>query len=427
VRAVGSGTSPPSVPPVLISALATALVSGVVASLLVPPILKLAAAMRTLDHPTEPRKVEALFVPRLGGIAITAGIAAGASLGLLADWNRWASSIPRPELVALPIATSLVFLVGLMDDLFGVSATKKFLVQFLAAWLLVRLGWTIQVLKLPFVGEVDFGVWGGIIALVWIVGISNAINLIDGLDGLAGGVAAIISASLLVFSLLVGNEGTVVLLAGMLGACIGFLRHNWEPARVFMGDSGSLTLGFLLGALSLHSSIKARAAVAILVPILALGLPVIDTLLVMLVRFLEGGGANVPRRVERMFRADRQHLHDLLGNLVAHRKTVVQALYILVLLSCAGAVLVATSGNETLGLALLALQVLVVLAVRRFGMARQVKELAAERLEALRLKGPGWLLFGERVSRDGPASRAEALRREPGSPEDAAPESRLGS
>ena len=416
-------------PPILVTALATALVAGIVSSLLVPPILKLAAAMRTLDHPTEPRKIEARFVPRLGGVAITAGIAAGAALGLLADWNRWASSIPRPELVALPIATALVFLVGLLDDLFGVSATKKFLVQFLAAWLLVRLGWTIQVLKLPFVGEVDFGMWGGLIALLWIVGVSNAINLIDGLDGLAGGVAAIISASLLVFSLLVGNEGTVVLLAGILGACIGFLRHNWEPARVFMGDSGSLTLGFLLGALSLHSSIKARAAVAILVPILALGLPVIDTLLVMLVRFLEGGGgirASVPRRVGRMFRADRQHLHHLLGNLVAHRRRVVQTLYVLVLVSCAGAVLVAMSGNETLGLALIALQLLVVVAVRRFGMAKQVKELAAERLEALRLEGPGWLPFGDRVSRGGSASPGEALRTAPGPPEGAAPESPLG-
>jgi UDP-GlcNAc:undecaprenyl-phosphate/decaprenyl-phosphate GlcNAc-1-phosphate transferase len=397
----------------LISAFVTALVSGVVASLLVPPILKLAEAMRTLDHPTEPRKVEGRFVPRLGGVALAGGIAAGGSLGLLSDWHSWAHGIPRSELVALPIAAGLVFLVGLLDDLFGVSAAKKFLVQFLAAWLLVRLGWTIQILNLPFVGEIDLGAWGGLVSLVWIVGVTNAINLIDGLDGLAGGVAAIIAASLLVFSLLVGNAGTVVLLAAIFGACLGFLRHNWEPARVFMGDSGSLTLGFLLGAFSLHSSIKARAAVAILVPILALGLPVIDTLLVMAVRFLQGKGWSMTGRVGRMFRADRQHLHHLLGNLVQHRSQVVKTLYALVLLFCGGAVAVAVTGNGTLGLVLVLLQVVAVLTMRRLGMARQARELAAERLEALRMQRPNWLQTGARVTPDGRASRDGDLLGEP--------------
>lgn len=408
--------------PLLISALATALVSGVVASLIVPGVLRLADAMRTLDHPTEPRKVEARFVPRLGGVAIALGLASGTLLGLLAGWNDWASGIPRTELVALPIAASLVFLVGLVDDLFGVSPAKKLLVELLAAWMLVRLGWRIDVVNLPFVGEIELGIWGGLVSLVWIVGVTNALNLLDGLDGLAGGVAAIITASLLVFSLLQGNQGSVVLLAGIFGASLGFLRHNWEPARVFMGDSGSLTLGFLLGTISLHSAIKTPAAIAILVPILALGLPVIDTLLVMLVRFFEGDGASVGRRVGRMFRGDRQHLHHLLENLVAHRRQVVIALYVTALLFCAGAVVVAVTGGTTLALLFLLLEVSIVFALRRLGFARQVKALAEERLEALRWQRPAWLAAPTPVSRGrrpspGADSRGDSAPREGAAPE----------
>ncbi|MEZ5312297.1 MAG: MraY family glycosyltransferase [Thermoanaerobaculia bacterium] len=397
-------------PPLLISALATALVSGVVASLLVPPILKLAEAMRTLDHPTEPRKVQAAFVPRLGGIAIAVGIGAGGMLGLLSDWGSWSQVIPKSELVALPLAVGLVFLVGVLDDLFGVSPAKKFLVQFLAAWLLVRVGWMFDQINVPGMGTVHLGVWGGLVSLLWIVGVTNAINLIDGLDGLAGGVAAIISACLLVFALLQGNSGSVVLLAGIFGACIGFLRHNWEPARVFMGDSGSLTLGFLLGALSLHSAIKAQAAIAILMPILALGLPVIDTLLVMLVRFFEGDGASLGRRVNRMFRPDRQHVHHLLENLVAHRRQVVMTLYVTALLFCGGALAVAITGDRALGLGLLALEVVAVLVMRRMGLARQAKALADRRMEALRLKKPSWL-GGDETAGDRPSVETNPHRR----------------
>ena len=124
-----------------------------------------------------------------------------------------------------------------------------------------------------------------------------------------------------------------------------------------MGDSGSLTLGFLLGAISLHSAIKAPAAVAILVPILALGLPVIDTLLVMVVRFFEGEGAPVGRRVGRMFRGDRQHLHHLLSDLATRHRRVVAVLYLIVLLFCAGAIAVAVTGEGWLGLTLLVIEV----------------------------------------------------------------------
>ena len=386
--------------PLIIVAGAAALLAGVVANLLVPPVVNLAQFLRSFDRPApgggegERKAVLATAVPRLGGVAIAAGLAAGALVGLMAGWSQWGMKIPRPELVALPIAAGLVFLVGLVDDLFGVTPGKKFLVEFLAAWLLVRVGWSFSELNLPFVGEVHLGAWGGLVSLLWVVGVTNAINLIDGLDGLAGGVAAIISGSLLVYAVIQNNLGSVVLMASIAGACIGFLRHNWEPARVFMGDSGSLTLGFLLGAISLHSAIKAPAAVAILVPILALGLPVIDTLLVMVVRFVEGDGAPVGRRLGRMFRGDRQHLHHLLSDLATRHRRVVTVLYLIVLLFCVGAVAVAVTGEGTLGLVLLGIEIAVVVAMRQLGLVRRARDLAHDRVDSLRLRRPSWLRRG---------------------------------
>jgi UDP-GlcNAc:undecaprenyl-phosphate GlcNAc-1-phosphate transferase len=283
-----------------------------------------------------------------------------------------------------PLAAGLVFLVGLLDDLFGVSAAKKFLVQFLAAWLLVRLGWTIEFINVPFVGEVELGMWGGLLALVWIVGVTNAINLIDGLDGLAGGVVTIISVSFLAYAMLQGNAGTVILMAAVAGACLGFLRHNWEPARVFMGDSGSLMLGFLLAATTVHSSLKAPAAVAILVPILALGVPVMDTLLVMAVRFLDRPKSALIDRFLRMFHADRKHLHHLLSHFGGERSRIVAVIYGVVVSFCALALVVAVTGEPTLGVMLVLLEFSVILAMRQMGLAMEARRLARLQREEIK-------------------------------------------
>src|SRR3954467_8680970 len=267
-------------------AVAAAFVAALTTHLMVPPVARLAVLLRALDHPGE-RKLQTGAVPRLGGVAIALGLVLGGSGAAVSLWGRLGTAVGRGELLALAFGTITVFLVGVVDDLVGVSAAKKLLCQLVAAWPLVHAGWAFEVLRLPLLGEVRLGLLGGVVSLLWIVGVTNAINLIDGLDGLAGGVAAIISVSFLVYSILQGNPGTVILMASLAGACIGFLRHNWEPARIFMGDSGSLTLGFLLAATAVHSSLKAPATVAILVPILALGVPVMDTLLVMAVRFLD--------------------------------------------------------------------------------------------------------------------------------------------
>ncbi|HSK77909.1 MAG TPA: MraY family glycosyltransferase [Thermoanaerobaculia bacterium] len=375
---------------ILLYALGAAFVAALATNLLVHPVTRMAIALRALDHPGG-RKLQSGSVPRLGGVAIASGIALGAGVAAVSGWAHWGAAIGRDELFALAFGTGLVFLVGAVDDLAGVSAAKKFLFQIVAAWLLVRIGWSFEVMRLPGIGEIDLGLFGPVVSVVWIVGVTNAINLIDGLDGLAGGVVTIISASLLGYAILQGNPGTVILMAAVAGSCLGFLRHNWEPARIFMGDSGSLTLGFLLAAMTVHSSLKAPAAVAILVPILALGVPVMDTLLVMTVRFLDRSQGPLATRFLRMFHADRNHLHHLLAHFGGKRSRIVGVIYAVVLSFCALALVVAVTGQTALGVALVALEFSVILGMRQMGMAMEARRLSRLQREEIKAEVLGSL------------------------------------
>ncbi len=352
---------------VALYAVGAAIAAAFVTHLLVPPVTRLAIAWRAMDLPGG-RKLQASAMPRLGGVAIIGGIGLAAGFAAIGQWSTWGTKIATKELLALAAGTALVFLVGVADDLRGVNNGVKFLVELAAASMLVAAGWSFSVLRLPFISAIDLGiVGGGLVSLLWIVGVTNAINLIDGLDGLAGGVVAIISLSMLGYATLQGSPGTIVLMAATAGACIGFLRHNWEPARIFMGDSGALTLGFLLAAMSVHSALKAPAALAIVVPILALGLPVMDTLLVMAVRFIQDPRARLLRRFLGMFHADREHLHHLLGHFGARRAHVVGLLYSVVLAFCGMALLVAVTGWTNLGVLVLILEFCVVFRMRPLG------------------------------------------------------------
>lgn len=364
----------------LASAVTSAFVAALVTNLLVPLLVRLAPAMGAMDYPGE-RRDQPHPVPRIGGLAIVIGFLCGACVVVLAGWYEVFLEVRRHEILAIGVATFLVFLVGLVDDLVGVSVAQKFVVQFVAAWLVVQAGWVFEVVRVPFLGSVELAPFHGIVTILWIVGVTNAINFVDGLDGLAGGVVAIISSSFLVYALMQGRVLTVVWIAAIVGACIGFLRHNWEPAKVYMGDSGSLTLGFLLASISVHSALKAPVAVAILVPILALGLPVIDTLLVMRVRFLQTEHRGFAERFGRMFRADQQHLHHHLLRLGLHRRHIVATIYGLVLLFSISGLLVAAQRNPDLGLLLITVEVVVVVLLRHWGIGRPDRRL-----------GPSWKL-----------------------------------
>jgi UDP-GlcNAc:undecaprenyl-phosphate GlcNAc-1-phosphate transferase len=301
-------------------------------------------------------------------------------------WSAWGGHVSRIELAALLIATAMVFTVGLVDDIVGVSVAKKFLVEFAAAVLIVYAGWWFSVLGVPGGGEIGLGVMGGVVTVLWIVGVANAINLFDGLDGLAGGVVAIVAGSMLAYSLIQGSVLTSVLMGAVLGACLGFLPHNRMPAKIFMGDAGALTLGFLLGAMSVHGSLKSSAAVAILIPVLALGIPVMDSLVVMTVRFLERPKGHAVERLLRIFRADRNHVHHLMQRHGASRPTVVRMLYLFVLVSCAMALTVGLTKSSGLGVTLVIVEAAAILLVRTLGFARFTRALADDQREELREK-----------------------------------------
>lgn len=363
------------------TAILAASIAGLVTHLLVPVVSRIAVAVEAVDYPDE-RKLHAGAIPRLGGVAIAIGLGFGVAAVAFMMWEDWGFPLGRRAVVALTLGGALVFLAGLVDDLVGVSAWKKFLVELVAATLVAQV-WQFDVIGLPG-GEVELGMLSGAFTVLWIIGVTNAINLIDGLDGLASGVVAIISLSLLVYFLAYESPFAVVLTAGIAGACLGFLPHNWEPARIFMGDSGSLTFGYLLASLSVYTTLKSPAAVAILVPILALGVPVIDTVLVMLVRFLERPKGIFADRFLRMFHADRNHLHHLIETMAGNRRSVVRWVYAMVMGSCLMALLVALTKRSGLGLILLAVELAALVLVRQLGLARKARELSRRQRQELK-------------------------------------------
>ena len=294
--------------------------------LLTPAVVRLALRLKAVDLPGG-RKRHRGAMPRLGGIAIVASIAIclGPSLLLLKDGGL---AISPMEVLGFTAAAAIIFGVGLTDDIRGLGPLQKLFFQLLAASIVVAIGWEFSALRLPGEGRFALGAVAPVVSVLWIVGVTNAINFIDGLDGLAAGIVAIIASSMLLLAVLQSSPETVIVTACIVGACVGFLRHNWRPAKIYMGDSGSLTLGFVLAAVTLRSSVKASAAVAILVPILALGLPVIDTLLVMWYRFLRGHRRM--NRVARIFHGDRKHLHHLLLETHTERSKVMLTLFGLV-------------------------------------------------------------------------------------------------
>lgn len=356
------------------------LATGLVTLLVTPWVMRLARRTRALDTPGG-RKRHARTTPRLGGVAIVGGIVVvlGPALAFLAP-DAFRTLRPQ-DFLGFTFAAALVFCVGLADDLFTLRAAHKLLVQIAAASIIVSMGWQFDTVRLPIEGSFELGGLAPVLSVVWIVGVTNAINFVDGLDGLAAGIVAIIGASLLGLAVLQGSPETVVVTSCIVGACLGFLRHNWAPAKIYMGDSGSLILGFLLATISLRStpSVKASAALAILVPVLALGLPVFDTLLVMWYRFLRGH-----RTVDRfagMLHADRSHLHHLLLDNKTERRRVMLILFGMAGLFCAMALLVAASDDWRMGAAFLAVEFVAVLLVRRVATTAEARGLRRRQVD----------------------------------------------
>lgn len=344
----------------MISAL-TAFVMAVVVVILVTPLVRrFALDVGAVDEPGEQRRVHARVIPRLGGIAIVLGffVPLLVLFGIETEVARQFFADPL-RVVGLVAGGLVITAVGVLDDVRGVRAWNKLGVQCAAGTIAYACGFKISAVTLPFIGHMDMGVFALPVTILWIVAIVNAINLIDGLDGLAGGVAFFVCITNLVVGLLNHDMLVTLLSASLGGAVLGFLLFNFNPASIFMGDSGSLFLGYVLAITSiLGSYVKSSTTVAILVPLIALGLPIVDTLFAMVRRFLE-------RRP--IFSPDRGHIHHrLLAMGINHRRAVL-ILYGLSVLFAAGAILIAMGRRWQVGTALLVLSVAVIGVVRALG------------------------------------------------------------
>ena len=267
-------------------------------------LIRNAAVRWGLYDAPEGRKIHNTPIPRLGGIAVA--LAFFVPIAGLMLWSNDISTAffaERGLLISLVGGGSLILAVGIHDDLKGARALTKLIGQITAAMIVFHAGVQITVVNIPFMGLMELGAWTFPITVFWIVLVTNAINLIDGLDGLAGGVAVLAGTTLFIMSLVEGNVVGALLLVCMVGATLGFLRFNWNPASIFLGDTGSLFLGFLLALTSTHGSQKSFTLFSIVAAFVALALPIFDLSMAVVRRYLIG---------KPVFSADQYHVHHML-------------------------------------------------------------------------------------------------------------------
>ena len=284
------------------------LIVAFIASILLTPLVKrLAFRIGAVDAPNY-RKVHARIMPRLGGLAIYGAFIIGFF------FLKFMTGFESPYMYAILIAATIIVITGVVDDMREISAKAKLVGQVLAACIVV-FGGGIQIneINLPFGGEIAFG-WLSIpLTILWIVGITNAINLIDGLDGLAAGVSTIALITLAAMAMSMGN-GIVIAMASILAAStIGFLFYNFHPAKIFMGDTGALFLGFMISVFALLG-FKNVTVIALIIPVIMLGVPISDTFFAIVRRL---------RMKQKWSDPDKSHLHHRLLDLgFSHRQTV---------------------------------------------------------------------------------------------------------
>jgi UDP-GlcNAc:undecaprenyl-phosphate GlcNAc-1-phosphate transferase len=266
--------------------------------------------------PESSRHVHLNPVPRLGGIAIFASVVVVVALTVIAsNFFHLSYSFSSANFFGLLGPTLLIFALGLTDDFRPLSPYLKFGVQTIAAGWLFLNGGRITHLQLLF-GDKEIGTLAALaLTILWVLLITNAFNLLDGLDGLAAGSALFSCLAVFVVSLVTGTAVAQIVTIALAGAIVGFLRYNFNPATIFLGDCGSLVIGFVLSAVSLSSSQKASTAVAVAIPVVSFGLPILDTLIAVIRRFLNG---------KPLFQADDEHIHHkLLQRGLSHRQAVV--------------------------------------------------------------------------------------------------------
>jgi len=288
--------------------------------LLTPHVKNLSIHFGTIDVP-DSRKVHKIPMPRWGGLAIASGVFLSAlfSFFLFRQLQLYLDLRTQRYLLGLSIGGFLMMVLGMVDDRFNLPAKIKLLGQIVISIILIKFGIAITFLTIPGMGLVYLPPWlSWVVSLLWIVGITNAINLLDGLDGLLAGVSTIYALLFFAVAIIKGQFIVALIMMAIAGGCLGFLRYNYNPARIFMGDTGSLFLGVMFASLSIIGALKVTTSTAIFVPVLILGLPIFDTSFAILRRFIKG---------RPIFSPDKEHVHHQLLTLGLSVKQTVVLIY----------------------------------------------------------------------------------------------------
>ncbi len=306
-----------------------ALALAMAASFCLTPVVKrLARVIGAMDIPKDNRRMHDHPIPRLGGLAIFLGFTLAALLF---------AEIDRP-LRGILIGACIIVVMGVVDDSKSLSAGVKLIIQIVAALVAVWHGVVIAAIANPFSLQGDyleFGILAVPITVIWIVAVTNSVNLIDGLDGLADGVSIIAAVTMLIIALLTGNLEMAVVCSALVGACLGFIPFNRNPAQIFMGDTGSNFLGYMLATVSVIGLFKLYAIISFIVPFIILGFPIFDTASAFTRRILKGQNPMKP---------DRSHTHHKLIDMGMNQKQAVATLYLVAGVLGLCAVMIVTSG-----------------------------------------------------------------------------------
>ncbi|HEX8170304.1 MAG TPA: MraY family glycosyltransferase [Thermoanaerobaculia bacterium] len=321
------------------------------------------------------RKTHEVATPRLGGIAIIFGF--GFPLLLLAANPHAAGLVSKNlgYLFAVLSSGSLVVGLGVYDDLLGTNAPKKFAVQFAAALILVTFGFQFDFISIAG-HRIELGFFGAVVSMLWIVGVMNAMNFIDGMDSLATVVSITVAAAFIAIAILRYDYFSLVVMIALSGALSGFYPWNKPPAKIFMGDTGSLFIGLLLAAGSIARPSKSPTALIIGGPILALALPVLDTLIVMKQRF-GNRETKLGARIGRIFTADRRHIHHILVGRYGSAAKAVFWIWMTTLLFAAAAVMTVVQRTKWFGYSSGALALVVLFVLRYWPRAAPKAKAAA--------------------------------------------------
>lgn len=349
------------------------LVAALVSFLMTPVVKTFAYKVGAIDVPKDARRMHKVPIPRLGGLAIFIGFLVSIVLFVNIRGNH--------QMQSILLGSVIIVILGVVDDITPLPAMFKFVVQIVAAAIPAMNGVVIQAISNPNVFSDNlYWVLGWLsipVTVIWIVAITNSVNLIDGLDGLANGVSAISATTVLIIALLGSESQVALVMAALVGACVGFMPYNLNPAKIFMGDTGATFLGYILATMSIQGLFKFYAVISFAVPFLILGLPIFDTTFAFIRRIAHG---------QSPMHADRSHIHHRLIDMGLNQKQAVATLYVISAILGLSAV-VLTTGGEQKAMLFFAALCIVALVAARVVFPKEVREELHEELEELKEHG----------------------------------------